>query len=120
MTPAISFEVYRGTLAAGKLVYTHDEADKCRQRIDRLRAVAEQDPTGWRGDFSLVRLYNGKRQLVRAYRRRPHEVRQMVLRLLETIHADRCEKSPASMPVPAIQRSDDLRPLRYAVGHQRS
>lgn len=117
MTPTISFEVYRGTLAAGKLVYKHDEADKCRQRIDRLRAVAEHDPTGWRGDFSLVRVYGGTRQLVRAYRRPRGDVRQIILRLLEPIDGHRTHKPATRLPGAAVQRSDDMQPVRLAVGY---
>lgn len=113
MTPAISFEVYQGTLKTGRLKYKCPDQDMALQFIRRLRQTAEQNPFGWRGDITLVRIADGKRSRLKTFRRPRGDVKQLILRLLETVNA-------VPMLSPPIQRSDDVRPVRSHVGHERS
>lgn len=116
----VSFEVYRGSMNTGKLLYHCPERHMAVFFIQQIRAKYESDPNGWRGDITLARVIDGQRQHQRSYRR-PRDVPQMILRLMGVHHGEnRVIKSAQAVPVPKVQRSDDVRALRPDMGYKRS
>jgi hypothetical protein len=123
----VNYELFKGRVRGGTLLATFPNEAMATGAMARLRVVEEENPKGYRGVYSVVRVEIERRgdQIMRRrtkfkeHARPRSDVKMAILRLLGASHADRNPQAAPDLQGPPVQRPDDVWSLRAFLGYER-